>query len=371
MKWLVFGVGVLFFVGEWVIAQERADRAALEKKLAPYFEPPAKFANDFGKYRSPLRFDDGSLVKSAADWPRRREEIRTAWHKAMGAWPPLVETPKIEYLSKEKRENVTQCKVRIQIAPNRVTDDAYLLIPEGKGPFPAVVVVFYDAASGIGAGRTKMVDWAWRLAKRGYVTLSVGSAPETYYPTKEECKLQPLSWHAYVAANCHNLLASLPMVDARRIGIIGHSYGGKWAMFGGALYDRFACVVVSDPGIVFDETRGNVNYWDPWYLGFDSKNQRKRSLPSVENPSVGPYRDLVKSGRDLHEIHALIAPRPFLVSGGSEDFPARWQALNHLVQINRLLGHDRRIAMTNRPGHGLTEEANGQIEAFFDLFLKH
>ncbi len=30
------------------------------EKLAPYFKPPAEFATDFGGYRSPLTFDDGT-----------------------------------------------------------------------------------------------------------------------------------------------------------------------------------------------------------------------------------------------------------------------------------------------------------------------
>ena len=45
---------------------------------------------------------------------------------------------------------------------------------------------------------------------------------------------------AYVAANCHTALAGLSYVDADRIGIVGHSYGGKWAMFASCLYDKFA-----------------------------------------------------------------------------------------------------------------------------------
>ena len=32
----------------------------LPKSLVPYFTPPAEFAGQFGDYRSPLRFADGT-----------------------------------------------------------------------------------------------------------------------------------------------------------------------------------------------------------------------------------------------------------------------------------------------------------------------
>jgi hypothetical protein len=342
----------------------------LPPRLAPFFHPPPQLAGDLGAYRSPLKFADGTPVKSAADWQKRRGEIRKTWHEAMGPWPPLVEKPKIEYLEKERRGNVTQHRVRIEIAPGRFTEDAYLLIPDGDGPFPAVVVVFYEAKTGIGRGKATRLDFAWQLAKRGFVTLSLGSPPESYYPSQDKGRLQPLSFHAYVAANCYNVLASLKAVDPRRIGIVGHSYGGKWALFAACLDDRFACAVWSDPGIVFDERRANVNYWERWYLGHEPGKSRKPGIPSDKNPRTGAYKQLVEGGHDLHELHALMAPRPFLASGGSEDPPERWKALNHTVAVNRLLGHENRVAMTNRKTHAPTEESNEVLYLFFEHFLK-
>ena len=78
----------------------------------------------------------------------------------------------------------------------------------------------------------------------------------------------------------------------------------------------------------------------------------------------------MKQGRDLHEVHALMAPRPFLVSGGSEDPPERWRALNHTVAVNKLLGATNRVAMTNRPAHDPTPESNEVLCSFFEYFLK-
>ena len=342
----------------------------LPEKIAPYFAPPAEFAKDFGPYKSPLKFADGSEVKTKDDWQKRRKEILKTWHDFLGDWPPLVQKPKIEYLAKEKRENFTQHHVRIEVAPGKMTDDAFLLVPDGKGPFPAVVVVYYEAKTGIGANKNQLRDFAYQLAKRGFVTLSIGSPPQSYYPSKENVQLQPLSYHAYVAANCYNLLASLGYVDAARIGIVGHSYGGKWALFASCLFERFACAAWSDPGIVFDEKRGNVNYWEPWYLGYEPGKARKPGIPKDDNPRTGPYKKMMEQGHDLHELHVLMAPRPFLVSGGAEDPPERWKALNHSVAVNRLLGYENRVAMTNRKMHSPNEESNEQMYVFFEHFLK-
>jgi hypothetical protein len=142
-------------------------------------------------------------------------------------------------------------------------------------------------------------------------------------------------------------------------------------MFAGALCEEFAAVAVSDPGIVFDERRPNVNYWEPWYLGYEAGAEpRPRGVPDAAKPRTGPYKRMVEEKIDLHELHALIAPRPFFVAGGSEDPPERWQALNHTVAVNRLLGVEGRVGMSNRPDHKISPEANAQITAFFEHFLR-
>jgi hypothetical protein len=337
-------------------------------RLAPAFRPPAEYRGDFGPYRSPLAFDDGRPVRDAAGWRERRREILATWHAIMGAWPPLIERPALEILGVERRESFEQRRVRVEVATGR-SMDGYLLVPDGRGPFPAVLVVFYEPETAIGRGKQRL-DFASQLAGRGFIALSLGISPDQITPGRGYPEIQPLSYLAYVAANSYNALARLPEVDPERVGVMGHSYGGKWALFAACLYEEFACGVWSDPGIVFDESRPNVNYWEPWYLGWEPGRVRTRGVITAESPRTGAYKKLVEAGHDLHELHALMAPRPFLVSGGSEDPPGRWRALNHAVAVNRLLGYEDRVVMTNRPGHDPTEESNEQVYRFLEHVLR-
>jgi len=348
-------------------------------RISSFFSPPAPLADDLGTYRPVLTFDDGRPVRTAQDWVERRRELLDFWHRTLGPWPPLLEKPRMECLEKERQEGFTRRKVEVEIAPGRRAR-GYLLIPDGAGPFPALLDVFYhpEDGAGLNPSRRRQNDFGYQAALRGIAALCVGMNPTEpkegavlYYPSWDRAQLQPLSYLAYAAANLHTLLSSLPEIDGRRIGVVGHSYGGKWAMFAGCLWEKFACAAVSDPGIVFDEKRPNVNYWEPWYLGYEpGRPPRRRGVVTPENPRTGPYQALVQGGRDLHELHVLMAPRPFFVAGGSEDPPERWRALNHTVSVNRLLGFEKRVGMSHRLEHRISPEASDQIACFFEHFLK-
>jgi hypothetical protein len=349
------------------------------EEIGRFFQAPAQFGDDLGDFRPVLQFEDGRRVGSVEDWRERRQELLRKWHGLLGPWPPLLEDPYAQEQYRESLGNFARRRIELEIAPGRKAA-AYLLTPEGPGPFPAVIDVFYypDDGAGIKADRRRQNDFGYQLVQRGFAALCLGQNPtaprpvaDLYYPAWNAAQLQPLSYLAYVTANCHTFLSRRPDIDSKRIGIVGHSYGGKWALFAGALYEKFAAVCVSDPGIIFDETRPNVNYWEPWYLGYVSGTEsRPRGVLTDAHPRVGPYKTMRDRGDDLHELHALIAPRPFFVAGGSEDPPERWRALNHTVAVNRLLGYERRVGMSNRSEHKISPEANEQICLFFEHFLR-
>jgi hypothetical protein len=240
----------------------------LPAKLQAFFAPPAELAGECGKYTSPLKFYDGRPVASPAEWPARRAEILKYWHEQMGPWPELLARPKLELLEKEMRGGITQHRVRIEVAPG-VMQHGFLLVPPGDTPRPSVLVPFYAPEASVAydgprplEGQAKKImatggkdrDFALQLARRGFVTLAIGSpGDDAYQPLRSGAACQPLSYLAYIAANCHTALAQRAEVDPARIGVMGHSYGGKWAMFASCLYEKFACVFFSDVAIVFVE----------------------------------------------------------------------------------------------------------------------
>ena len=379
--------GMLLLVGGTLVtvaaaAAETAPRAKLQQQLAAYYAPPAEFAGDLGEYRSPLLFEDGRRVQNADDWQKRRAEILNLWQRRLGAWPPLLDNPQVTKLESLERDGYVQHHVQVQISAPEQTADGYLLVPHGAGPFPAVLVPFYEPLTSIGQGQRGQGthDYGLQLVRRGFVTLSIGTpgalenigvdTRQALIAAGEKERRQPLTLLAYVSANCHTALAQMPEVDPQRIGIIGLTYGGKWSMFSTCLHDKYACAVWSDPGIVFNEKNANVNYWEPWYLGYDPAVRRQPGIPAADNPRTGLYKEMVEAGDDLVSLHALMAPRPVLVSGGTEDPPRNWRALNHLVEINRLLGHEHRVALTARPSHIPTPEALELELGFLEYWLQ-
>jgi len=73
-----------------------------------------------------------------------------------------------------------------------------------------------------------------------------------------------------------------------------------------------------------------------------------------------------------HSPHALyhgVTPRASASRSTAEYQPQHWQALNHAIAVNDLLGYENRVAVTNRDTHAPTPESNAQLSAFFEFCL--
>jgi len=163
---------------------------------------------------------------------------------------------------------------------------AYLGRPAaGKGPFPAMVLVH-------GGGGKAFRNWAEHWAKRGYVALAMDTAgcgpngpladggPDQTDATKfrdftDDEAHDMWTYHAVSAViRGVSLLAALPEVDHRRIGITGLSWGGYLTCIIAGLDDRLK-VAVPVYGCGF---LGDNSYWTTRSLAQMRPEARERWL---------------------------------------------------------------------------------------------
>ena len=121
-----------------------------------------------------------------------------------------------------------------------------------------------------------------------------------------------ISVWAWGASRVVDYLEGEALVDARRIVLVGHSRLGKTALWAGAQDPRFALVFASCAGEMgsalsrrdFGETVDDMAEHFPWWFA-----------PSFQRYS-GHWNELPV---DAHMLIALNAPRPVLLTGGSDD----------------------------------------------------
>ena len=99
-------------------ADEPVDRRrTLAHQLSPFYQPPAEFAGQLGSYRSPLKFADGSIAKTPADWAKRRAEILKTWHERLGAVAAARRAAQGQEAGDGRARRATPSQVQVQASP--------------------------------------------------------------------------------------------------------------------------------------------------------------------------------------------------------------------------------------------------------------
>ena len=131
----------------------------------------------------------------------------------------------------EKRAGVSVHDVTFAPRPGD-TGKAYLVVPEGKGPFAGVLWVHWLGEPET-TNRTQYLSEAVSLAPRGVVSLLVDamwSAPEWYGHRVPERDYENSIRQVIALRRAMDLLCARPEVDKARIGFVGHDYGGMYGM---------------------------------------------------------------------------------------------------------------------------------------------
>ncbi|HMC10839.1 MAG TPA: dienelactone hydrolase family protein [Pirellulaceae bacterium] len=332
--------------------------------------PPAKLPTDTPKLDGLLVDDRGQPIANLNDWKSRRDEIRRWWLDFLGPLPAERKAvPKLAVLEEDRPDGVIRQLVRYEVEPG-ITTEAYLLKPEkqsGKTPGIAVFhsTVNYTIRQPAGLEGPAEKHFGLRYAKKGCVCFCPRNflwpkiSAERLDANAEVKKLAdraPLSNRIqpkgmakmlYDALIAVDILASLPEVDASRIGSIGHSLGAKETLYLAAFDERVKATASSEGGI-----GTKFSNWEaPWYLG-----------PAIKEPTFT---------HEHHELLALAAPRPFLLVGGnSADGDRGWPFIAAALPVYELYGKPARLGQFNHgKGHAVPPESEQRIEEWLLTYL--
>lgn len=305
----------------------------------PYQEAPEAFRGQTG----PLS------AFHQSGWAAERAKVLEAWQRVLGK--PSTGKPPVEARLLRTEETLMY---RSRLMELRVEQDAWakiaIFLPHGAvtSPLGVVIVPYYDVdtpAGGNLGGRLYTPlgtrAFAYLAVQQGLAAVAIRWFGEGYAESYAEAvatlKMRHPEWTGmgkwvWDAGRLLDYLETLPELDTRRTGIIGHSLGGKMALYAAAFDPRIRAVVSSEPGIGLSFS----NYDDFWYLG-----ENLRQLPA---------------GADHHQLLALIAPRPFLLIGGeSSDNDQSWYYIN---AVKGLYGKPEEVGYVNhRQGHTPTGES--------------
>jgi pimeloyl-ACP methyl ester carboxylesterase len=243
-----------------------------------------------------------------------RAAIRKKLEQAMGPLPddsrkvPLD----VQYTKEDRLEKFTRKKLTYAAEKNdRVP--AWLLIPHDlKGKAPAILCLHQtinigkDEPAGLGQQENKRIGV--HLAERGYVVLcpdypSFGEYSYDFRKSDYKSGSMKAIWNNMRAVD---LLQSLPQVDGKRIGVIGHSLGGHNSMFSAVFDDRIQAIVSNCGFTSFAKYySGNLKGWtsDRYMPLIATKYEMK--------PEKMPF--------EFADVVIAFAPRPFLASSPIED----------------------------------------------------
>ncbi len=243
----------------------------------------------------------------AKEWAVRRERILVNVQLVMGPLPverdkvPLdVKVSEVVDLPRYVRKKLTFAVEKDDRVP------AYLLIPKKReGKLPGVLVLHQtiaigkDEPAGLGTQENKRIGV--HLVERGFVCLcpdypSFGEYRYDFAKSKYKSGSMKAIWNNRRALD---LLASLPEVDAERLGCIGHSLGGHNTMFT-ALFDSRIKACVSNCGFT-----SFSKYYGGKLKGWTSA----RYMPLIAS-KYGMKPD--KMPFDFPELVSALAPRAFL-----------------------------------------------------------
>ena len=367
-----------------VSSQQKREKYEYERNLPVYAE--ALIAD----LTYPLAWGN-SDIKDFDEW---RKAARQKVFDCMLTPPPApAEGYNVKILAEEQRDGYKARKIEIRLS-KYYTVPAYVLIPDGKGPFPAVNAL-HDHGAHLFIGKEKMIRplaceteevkadaEAWSvgyegqffgdyLAQNGYVVFSAdapmwgergqkeGALRDRYDMIAGNMMMYGIDLSAYMTYDDiagTEYLATMPEVDASRIGCTGWSMGAYRAWMLSALSDRI-----------------KVGTSVCWMVTADEQMGFKYSR--TENGGFANCYPGLRRWLDYPHVASIACPKPMLFINGSQDklFPVpgveKAFKIMHDTWESQGAGDKIETYLWDMP-HSCGKNSQKRVLDFFDKHLK-
>ena len=382
------------------LCAQQTSLSAADTASTPRHEITRRMPLFYEQLKQQLTFPMAWGESPITDVDQWRTEGRKLVTDCLQLLPPPPADWNLQVEATEQRQATPSCRYEARRITFNVSAwsrvPAYLLVPEGQGPFPAVLLL-HDHGAHFTIGKEKMVrpfgvsqelmqdaqEWATRcydssfvgdsLAARGYVVLSVdalfwgdrGCQEGPNYDVQQALASNLMqmgsSWPSVIHADdlrSAELLASLPMVDSHRIGCLGFSMGAYRAWMLAAWSDVVSC----SAAICWLNTTDQL-------MTLTNNQNKGGSAFSMLVPTLRRYMD-------YPHVAALACPKPTLFFNGTRDklFPVSGveDAYHHLHEVWRSQGAEQQL--TTRlwdEKHFFNRAMQQEVIHFFDKKLKN
>ena len=321
---------------------------------------------------NPFLMMDGTRVISKEHWDCRRTEIKNLiQHYETGVKPEAPDN----LSAMLEGENLT---ITVTNGGKKLDLTAVISIPDGDGPFPAVIGIGFGGGTGslpselftdrgiatIQYNLNEVAPWGFEV-ERG-----VGGFYELY-PDPSVGFFTAWSWGVSRVIDAVELLPELA-IDLDHLAITGCSFAGKISLFSAAFDERIALTIAQEPG------GGGAA---PWRVTetLDGEREilsRAQGAPWYSSDLRQFNSNVNKLPFDHHQLLSLIAPRALLVLG-NPDFEWLAEESTHVgceaaKTVWQAMGVPDRIGYSIVDGHQhcqLPESQYPEVIAFIERYL--
>jgi len=297
-------------------------------------------ASDDLSLPDPLTTSAGNKVTMPVEWQKtRRPEILELFRTNVYGRAPIGRPDDLRFEVKETDKNAMRGKATLKRVDIRFSGpggkgviELALFIPNNAPrPVPGFVLICNRDRENIDPTRQKKSPFwpAERIVERGYVAASFHNSdldPDKFDGFKDgvhgifdpkNAKRSPDAWGtiaawAWGASRVMDYFEIDKDIDEKRIGVVGHSRGGKTSLWCGAEDERFALTISNDSGctgaaLARNKKGERVKRINTSFPHWFCENYRKFNDKEDELPV------------DQHELIALMAPRLVYVASASQD----------------------------------------------------